>query len=155
MSSITPNTHYGAPGAPEPEPYILALFDTASRAMGNGAILARYNTIDTDVTTGGAENDYDFTTATFTPTRPGVYHVHASYRAYRGANTTFNGVGVRKNGSMEAEDRHFGFVQGGVETTLYMNGTTDTLQAFTIGNATSTQQQEKRYARFIVRWLHP
>lgn len=136
-------------------PYIVTVTASANYARPGGfaSDIARYNTISTSECVGGAQAAFNTSTYRFTPQRPGWYDVKAEYDVFS-APTAQGTLFLRKNGSSIGGSSGFGLVYTNVNRSVYMNGSTDYLDAVIQLATGNTRTVFPDTSWFQARWLH-
>jgi hypothetical protein len=109
----------------------------------------RYTTIGTEINTTGWFNT---STYRFTPQKAGYWQIHAGYDIYRGTgyDTYFR---IRKNTQQAANNGGYEIVSANASTIVYLNGTTDYVDATNSGGATAARTQGTASSIFHALWV--
>ena len=140
---------------PTTTPYMVTAYSNVNDSLPGSFVnqINKYNLISTAECLGGANTAFNTTTYRFTPTRAGWYEVNVLYDIYR-SDTAQTQIILRKNGANILSNGGIGAITAQIVRNIYMNGTTDYLDAVNLGPVASTRKQFFQTSLFQARWLH-
>ena len=93
---------------------------------------------------------FNTSTYRFTPQKAGYWEITASYDVYRNSEAS---LAIRKNGGVVAAAGSFNAVAQTVTKIVYLNGSTDYVDAMNTGGASLSRDQYDSRSWFQARWI--
>ena len=93
---------------------------------------------------------FNTSTYRFTPQKAGYWEITASYDVYRNSEAS---MAIRKNGGVVAAAGSFNAVAQQVTKIVYLNGSTDYVDAMNTGGASLSRSQFDSRSWFQARWV--
>jgi len=93
---------------------------------------------------------FNTSTYSFTPQKAGYWEITASYDVYRNSESS---MAIRKNGGVVAAAGSFNAVAQTVTKIVYLNGSTDYVDAMNTGGAALSRAQYDSRSWFQARWI--
>jgi hypothetical protein len=93
---------------------------------------------------------FNTSTYTFTPLKAGYWEITATYDVYRNSEAS---IGINKNNASVAITSSINTVNGQITKIVYLNGTTDYITIYNLGQASATRGQSQEKSWFQARYV--